>query len=153
MASGPQKATGETKTCEWCSATVPAEATTCPSCGASLKDADPGDVLGVTQVDHGAISRANRTNPGRLATWLGAEKPVDSDLGGRIEPPTAEVRAEMRRLRVEALNAELELERAQAEAQRELLAAQGATAEADAGSPGAEGATSDDATETKPDQA
>lgn len=154
MASGPKKASGEMTTCEWCSAAVPVEATTCPSCGASLKEAAEGDVLGVTQVDHGAISRANRSSPGRLATWLGAEKPVDSDLGGRLEPPSDEVRAEMLRIRVEAMNAELELERAQAEAQRELLSAEVAgDASADASStagtsaaetPGTEAAVPDD---------
>ncbi len=123
-AGGPSTGgpTGPSTTCPWCSATVPAAAATCPSCGASLHEAAEGEVLGVTQVDLGAVSRAGRINPGRLATWLGAEKPADSsDLGGRIEPPSEEVRKEMLRLELAALDAELEVQKAQAEAQRDLL--------------------------------
>jgi hypothetical protein len=111
----------ETTTCPWCSATVPASSVTCPSCGAALRDAPEADILGVTQVDPGAISRASRIKPGRLASLLGADQ-VDAaaEIGGRVEPPSAEVREEMLRLELAALDAEIEAKAAQAAAEREL---------------------------------
>ena len=121
MSPARSKRTGETTTCPWCSATVPLTAATCPSCGASLRDAADGDILGVTQVDPGAISRASRIKPGRIASLLGAEA-VDAgpELGGRVEPPSRQVREEMLRLELAALDAELEAKAAQAAAEREL---------------------------------
>jgi hypothetical protein len=117
----PPANTAEPSTCPWCSASVPAAASTCPSCGASLKEAAEGDILGVTQVDPAAISRASRIKPGRLATLLGAEKPDEpDDLGGRVEPPSKEVREEMLRLELAAIDAELEARATQAAANREL---------------------------------
>ena len=116
-------AAADATVCQWCSASVPAAAVTCPSCGASLREAGDAEVLGVTQVDLGAISRAARARPGRLAALLGAEQPsVPAELAGRIEPPSDEVRQEMLRLRLAAIDAELEAQVASAEAQRDLLA-------------------------------
>ena len=107
------KAATGTSTCPWCSADVPAASATCPSCGASLKDAPTGDIAGLTQIDPAAVSRASRIKPGRLASWLGAEAPADSpDLGGRVEPPSKEVREEMLRLELAALDTELEAAKA-----------------------------------------
>ena len=120
MSAAPKKPTETTSTCPWCSATVPARAATCPSCGASLREAAEGDVLGVTQVDPAAISRASRVKPGRLATWLGAEKPDIDDLGGHVEPPSREVRAEMLRIELAAIDAELDAKVTQATANRDL---------------------------------
>jgi hypothetical protein len=115
------KQTDESTTCPWCSATVPVAAATCPSCGASLRDAADGEVLGVTQIDPAAVSRASRIKPGRLASWLGAERTSESpDLEGRVEPPSREVREEMLRLELAALDAELEAKATQAAAQRDL---------------------------------
>jgi hypothetical protein len=119
MSAAPKKP-AETTTCPWCSATVPARATTCPSCGASLREAADGDILGVTQVDPAAISRASRVKPGRLATWLGADKPDEDDLGGHVEPPSKEVREEMLRIELAAIDAELEAKVTQATANRDL---------------------------------
>ena len=111
-AAGGIRAAGTT-TCPWCSADVPAHSATCPSCGASLQDAPTGDIAGLTQIDPGAVSRASRIKPGRLASWLGAESPAEmSDLGGRVEPPSKEVREEMLRLELAALEAELEAAKA-----------------------------------------
>ena len=105
--------TQSTTTCPWCSADVPAAAATCPSCGASLTEGPDGDIAGLTQIDPAAVSRASRIKPGRLASWLGAEAPPDSaDLGGRVEPPSKEVREEMLRLELAALDAELEAAKA-----------------------------------------
>ena len=112
-----------TTTCPWCSATVPVEAATCPNCGATLRDAVDGDILGVTQVDIAATTRiARMAKPGRLATWLGAESTADNaELEGHLEEPSEEVRKEMLRLELAALDAELEAQRAAEEANRRLL--------------------------------
>jgi hypothetical protein len=108
-----------TETCPWCSATVSATAATCPSCGASLREAAEGDILGVTQIDPGAVSRASRIKPGRLATWLGADSTDDTaNLGGNVEPPSKEVREEMLRLELAAIDAEIEAKKQAAEAQK-----------------------------------
>jgi hypothetical protein len=119
-AKSAKTAAGST-TCPWCSADVPAASVSCPSCGASLQDAVTDDILGVTQIDPAAVSRASRIKPGRLATWLGAESTAESpELSGRVEPPSEEVRAEMLRLELAALDAELEAKAQQAAAQRDL---------------------------------
>lgn len=117
--AGP-KASGETTTCPWCSATVPVEAATCPSCGASLHDAVEGDVLGVTQIDPAAVARAKRIKPRRITAWLTGDSPADEETGGKVEPPSEEVRREMLRLRLAAIDAEIEAKSSQAAAQREL---------------------------------
>jgi hypothetical protein len=110
----------ETATCPWCSATVPVEASTCPSCGASLRDAAEGEVLGVTQVDPAAVVRTKGIKTRRLASWLGADPQDDEESAGKVEPPTDEVRQEMLRLELAAIDAELEAKRIAAEAQRAL---------------------------------
>ena len=108
-----------TETCPWCSAQVSTDAATCPSCGASLRDAVDRDILGVTQIDPAAVSRASRVKPGRLATWLGAESTEDeSSLGGTVEAPSKEVREEMLRLELAAIDAEIEAKKQAAEAQK-----------------------------------
>ena len=118
------ESSAETTTCPWCSSIIPADAAKCPSCGASLRDAVDGDIAGVTQVDPTAASklaRLARQKPGRLAGWLGAEQTADStQLGGRIEPPSDEVRREMLRLELAALDAEIEAKAQLAEAQKVL---------------------------------
>lgn len=115
------EAAAATETCPWCSAKVAASAKTCPSCGASLRDAVDEEILGVTQIDPAAVSRASRIKPGRLATWLGAEDTAPpSDLGGHVEPPSKEVREEMLRLELAAIDAEIEAKKQAAEAARIL---------------------------------
>jgi hypothetical protein len=78
----------------------------------------------VTQVDLAAASRLARLarqKPSRLAGWLGAEQTADSaELGGRIEPPSEEVRREMLKLELAAIDAEIEARTAHAEAQKAL---------------------------------
>ncbi len=110
-----------TETCPWCSAKVSAGAAKCPSCGASLRDAVDEEILGVTQIDPAAVSRASRIKPGRLATWLGAEDTASTtDLGGHVEPPSQEVREEMLRLELAAIDAEIEAKKQAAEAAKIL---------------------------------
>jgi hypothetical protein len=111
---------GETSTCPWCSATVPSDAAKCPSCGASLRDAADGEILGVTQIDVAATTKMARMKPGRLAGWLGADTTTEKpELSGRIEPPSEEVRREMLKLELAAIDAEIEAKRLAA-AQQEL---------------------------------
>ena len=115
------EATAATETCPWCSAKVSATAKKCPSCGASLRDAVEEEILGVTQIDPAAVSRASRIKPGRLATWLGAEDTAPTmDLGGHVEPPSKEVREEMLRLELAAIDAEIEAKKQAAEAAKIL---------------------------------
>ena len=71
MSPASKKSSGETTTCAWCSATVPVEAATCPSCGASLRDAADGDIPGVTQVDPAAVVRTKRIRTRNVAAFLG----------------------------------------------------------------------------------
>jgi hypothetical protein len=65
--------TPASRSCPWCSATAPAEATNCPACGAALAERDSvGDLVipGVTDVDpalaaasgDGALTRLKRVN-------------------------------------------------------------------------------------------
>jgi hypothetical protein len=99
---------------------VPVEAATCPSCGASLREATEGEVLGVTQIDPSAVSRIRRVKPRRFTSWLTGETPVEDEVGGKVEPPSAEVRREMLRLELAAIDAELEAKATLAAAQRDL---------------------------------
>jgi hypothetical protein len=128
MSAARRKSTGDSTTCPWCSAAVPAEVARCPSCGAALRDAVDGEVLGVTQVDVAATSKLSRMTkqPGRLATWLGAERTTENpELAGRIEPPSEEVRKEMLRLELAAIDAEIEAKRLAVEQNRKLAAEEG----------------------------
>jgi hypothetical protein len=125
--------------CPWCSAQVAAEASRCPSCGAALRDGADGDVLGVTQVDMAATSRLARLKPpGRIAQWLGAEPTTENaELAGKIEEPSDAVKAEMLRLELAAIDAEIEAKNAQLEAER-MLAPEVAKQNADAAPDGSE---------------
>jgi hypothetical protein len=116
------EATGaEESSCPWCSATVPATAVTCPSCGASLRDAADGEVAGVTQIDPMALARVRRIKPRRgLTAWLTGDDPIEEESGGKVEAPSEEVRREMLRIELAALDAEIEAKAQQAAAQRDL---------------------------------
>jgi len=115
------KPSGEMTTCPWCSATVPVEAAICPSCGAQLREAVEGDILGVTQIDPSAVSRARRVKPRRLTSWLTGDTPVEEEeTGGKIEPPSPDVRREMLKLELAAIDAELEAKAAAAAANKDL---------------------------------
>ena len=112
--------TADTSTCPWCSATVPVAATTCPSCGAALRDALDGDIAGVTQIDPAAVLRTKRIKPRGLAAWLVGEREAEEPSIGKVEPPSEEVRKEMLRLELAAIDAELDAKVAAAEANRDL---------------------------------
>jgi hypothetical protein len=121
MSPARSKPSGQTTTCPWCSSTVPVDAVTCPSCGAQLREAAEGEVLGVTQIDPSAVSRVRRVKPRRLTSWLTGDAPAeDEETGGKIEPPTADVRREMLKMELAAIDAELEAKAAQAAANEKL---------------------------------
>ena len=122
MSAAADPSSQDMATCPWCSASVPMEVSRCPSCGAALRDGADGDVAGVTQVDLAATSRLARLKPpGRIAMWLGAERTIENpELSGQIEPPSDEVRKEMLRLELAAIDAEIEAKNAQLEAERKL---------------------------------
>ena len=122
--SPAKKASGDTTNCPWCSATVPVEAATCPSCGASLRDAADGDVRGVTQVDPAATLRTKRIRSRNIAAFLGIGDSPDEDdaVGGKVEAPSEAVRREMLRLELAAIDAELEAKAKEIEAQRAMPA-------------------------------
>ena len=132
------KGSGETTTCPWCSATVPVEAVTCPSCGAALRDAAAGDVLGVTQIDPAAVARAKRIKPRRITAWLTGDGSAEDETGGKVEPPSEEVRREMVRLELAALDAEIEAKKLQAAAQGDLPLVSAPAATPPAGKPPAD---------------
>jgi len=120
MSPARRKPSGETVTCPWCSATVPVRAATCPSCGAQLREAAEGDILGVTQIDPSAVSRARRVKPRRLTSWLTGEGPVEEEEVGKVEPPSPDVKREMLKMELAAIDAELEARAAAAAANRDL---------------------------------
>jgi RNA polymerase subunit RPABC4/transcription elongation factor Spt4 len=125
---------GETTTCPWCSAVVPVAASTCPSCGASLRDAADGDILGVTQVDPAAVARTKRIRSRNIAAFLGVgDGPDEEESTGKVEPPSDEVKREMLRLELAAIDAEIEAKRQEAAAQATLA---GQAAKPDAPEPG-----------------
>jgi RNA polymerase subunit RPABC4/transcription elongation factor Spt4 len=122
MSPARSKPSGKTTTCPWCSTTVPVEAATCPNCGAQLREAAEGDILGVTQIDPSAVSRIRRVKPRRLTSWITGESPEDeeTEAGGKVEPPSPDVKREMLKMELAAIDAELEARAAQAAANREL---------------------------------
>jgi hypothetical protein len=70
--------------------------------------------------------------------WLGAERTTDNPaLAGRIEPPSDEVRKEMLRLELAAIDAEIQARNAQLEAER-ILPPEDAGAPASEDAPGSE---------------
>jgi len=145
--------TAESVTCPWCSATAPVAAATCPSCGAALRDAADGEIAGVTQIDHSAMLRTKRVKPRGLAAWLVGERADDEPSMGKVEPPSEDVRREMLRLELAAIDAELDAKVAAAEANRELgIDDEAPATAADIESPAAPGApaTSDAAQAADP---
>jgi hypothetical protein len=114
---------GHEPICPWCSAALPdPEATRCPSCGAALREAAPADVPGVTQVDVEAVLKrrpvAQRSRG--LIGWLSGE--YQSEAPGTLAPPADEVRREMLRLELAALEAEVHAQQAEAAALASALA-------------------------------
>jgi hypothetical protein len=77
--------------CPWCSTPIPASQSACPKCGAAVEGATVADLPGVTVVDPKAL------DPGYVPSVLST--PTDHDP---FQPPSEEVRREMRKLELEA---------------------------------------------------
>jgi len=123
---------GSEPRCPWCSSVVPSAATTCPSCGAALKEPAAGEepaIPGVTSVDPATPARRPIARPNRLVrliagdldeplpaapiripgpTAVPASDVFDGAGPASVAPPSAEVRREMARIELEAIKAELE---------------------------------------------
>jgi hypothetical protein len=93
--------------CPWCSAELGPDATTCPSCGATLTSSEgEPQIPGVTTVAPAAAAAVKAPKPNRLMRWISGE-PSDEVAApvpppGSLEPPTDDVRREIRRLELEA---------------------------------------------------
>jgi hypothetical protein len=99
--------------CPWCSAPLPSGTEErCPSCGASLHEADTSEIPGVTRIDHEALLRAREPEPRSrgLIGWLSGEYEEEAPAPpppGTLEPPDDAVRREMMRLELAALEVEV----------------------------------------------
>lgn len=115
--------------CPWCSAPLEdTSVTTCPSCGAALKEQVEGDLPGLTQIDAMALATQRRARGGGVRVLIGLTDEDTEGSPGRAvpEPPSEAVRREMLRLRIGALDAEIEATAAALEAARVAEAAGGA---------------------------
>ena len=102
------------KTCEWCSAAVPAGAETCPNCQAplNLPDIETMAIPGVTEVSPELRAYAAQARTGKKRTSIlkvmfsdtpvpqTIDAPPPSDAAA-LRPPSRELRAEMARLDAE----------------------------------------------------
>lgn len=118
-AEGP--ATDPAPACPWCSAPLPSTTEErCPSCSASLHESATAEVPGLTRVDHEALLRRRApAQPARgLIGWLSGEyRPNEPPVPpGTFAPPDDEVRREMLRLELAALEAEVHAREAEAAA-------------------------------------
>ena len=118
----PPKRSTSDRGCPWCSARVPAGASTCPACHATVDPAETTDAIhlpGLTEVSPELRAYAEQVRAGRKkrsslsillnssSTPQAADLP-DSSEPDALRPPSAAVRAEMLRLDAEiAARAEL----------------------------------------------
>lgn len=115
--------------CPWCSAKLASvDEAICPSCHATLKEAAESELPGVTRVDHEAILRARKppAKSGGLMGWLSGsyqEAPEAPPAPGTFSPPDDDVKREMIRLELAAIEAQIEAQRAELDA--ELMASGG----------------------------
>jgi RNA polymerase subunit RPABC4/transcription elongation factor Spt4 len=92
------------RTCPWCSASIPAGATVCPSCGDSVVSNTTADIPGVTVVDSTAGFHDDEgLVPDAIdpLSWLNAGR---GDQSGHeaVHPPSEDVQREIRRMELEA---------------------------------------------------
>jgi hypothetical protein len=108
-ASDPARPT-QVSRCPWCSAEVTGDPARCPSCGAALREETGADIPGVTQLDPAATTARPTPRSRGLLGWLSGEYEGAEGAGERasVEPPSQAVRAEMARLEMDAIQAQLD---------------------------------------------
>jgi hypothetical protein len=91
--------------CPWCSTKIPAGAGACPNCGALVEGAIVPEIPGVTLVD----PKANLgPDEGRIPddldpkAWLQADHDGTPASDAAFDPPSEQVRLEMRKMQLEA---------------------------------------------------
>jgi hypothetical protein len=112
--------------CPWCSSPLDdTSVPTCPHCGAALKAQHEGDVPGVTQIDALSLATQRRDRGGGVRALIGMadEETQGSPIRSVPEPPSDDVRREILRLRVTALEAEIEAQSAAIAAAKAAAAA------------------------------
>ncbi len=119
--------TNEPPHCPWCSAILSsADDSRCPSCNAALRDTADKELPGVTSIDHEAILRSRMPvpKPSGFMGWLSGgyqDAPEPPPAPHTFSPPDTEVKREMLRMELAAIEARMEAQRAELEA--ELVAA------------------------------
>ena len=101
-------------TCQWCSALVPVDATTCPTCQAPLNEPEIGSMAipGVTEVSPALRAYAQQAKSGKkranILKVMFSDTPVPQTIdapppsdAAALRPPSPELRAEMARLDAE----------------------------------------------------
>src|SRR5258708_23820893 len=108
-ASDPARPT-QVSHCPWCSSEVAGDPASCPSCGAALREETNADIPGVTQLDPAATTARPTPRSRGILGWLSGEYEGAEGAGERasVEPPSQAVRAEMARLEMEAIQAQLD---------------------------------------------
>ena len=112
--------------CPWCSAILdPVGAARCPSCNAQLREETTAEVPGVTSVDLDAVLGSRKAPPRQsgLMGWLSGsyqEPAAPPEAAREISPPDEEVRREMLRMEIEAIEARMEAERGELAAELAL---------------------------------
>ena len=142
--------------CPWCSSPLDdTSAPTCPSCGAALHAQVEGDLPGVTEVDAMALATQRRARGGGVRALIGMtdDDTAGSPAGLLPEPPSDDVRREMLRLRIDALEAEIEAQTAALAAAKAAAAASGLTTNATPPQPELTPAAETSSPETSPPDA
>jgi hypothetical protein len=110
--SSRRKSAGPRRICPWCSAVVPANVSSCPSCRATLDEpaADEMSIPGLTEVPlrlQMYAEKARRPRTSLLSMVLGSQPiPIATDApppsdAAAMRPPSPELKAEMARLDAE----------------------------------------------------
>ncbi|TAL08769.1 MAG: hypothetical protein EPO00_06745 [Chloroflexota bacterium] len=136
--------------CPWCSATLDsADAARCPSCNAILRESTGSEVPGVTSVDLDAVLRS-RKPPSRQSGFIGwlsgsyQEAPGPEAERSEVSPPDEDVKREMVRMEIAAIEARMEAERLELAAERAAELGRGVDAPPSVPSAGPDAAESGD---------
>lgn len=90
-----------THICPWCSTPIPPGATACSKCGALVEGAVATEIPGVTVVDPEATLGPTPGVVPNPLSWLQAGSDVAPTSETAFQPPSEEVRLEMRKIELE----------------------------------------------------